>query len=141
LQTQTRNSEVRTMEVLLISGSTINEGRLAKGGDKFTDEYTMECASCWISPVDFASLCAPEKVKVTSHNGKHSIVVYTKCTDSVQPGQVFMPRAIWSNVIIDPDTLSTGSPLYKGAPVTIEPTDEEVLSAEDVVLKVYIGGQ
>jgi len=141
LQTQTRNSEVRTMEVLLISGSTINEGRLAKGGDKFTDEYTMECASCWISPVDFASLCAPEKVKVTSQNGKHSIVVYTKCTDSVQPGQVFMPRAIWSNVIIDPDTLSTGSPLYKGAPVTIEPTDEEVLSAEDVVLKVYIGGQ
>ena len=141
MQTQTRNSEVRTMEVLLISGSTINEGRLAKGGDKFTDEYTMECASCWISPVDFASLCAPEKVKVTSQNGKHSIVVYTKCTDSVQPGQVFMPRAIWSNVIIDPDTLSTGSPLYKGAPVTIEPTDEEVLSAEDVVLKVYIGGQ
>jgi len=52
-----------------------------------------------------------------------------------------MPRAIWSNVIIDPDTLSTGSPLYKGAPVTIEPADEEVLSAEDVVLKVYVGGQ
>ena len=129
------------MEVLLLTGSTIDEGRLAKGGDKFTDDYTMECASCWISPVDFESLCSPDKVKVTSRNGKHSIVVYTKCTDSVQPGQVFMPRAIWSNVIIDPDTLSTGSPLYKGAPVTIEPTDEEVLSAEDVVLKVYVGGQ
>ena len=129
------------MEVILISGSTINEGRLAKGGDKFTDDYTMECASCWISPVDFAVLCSPDKVKVTSRNGKHSIVVYTKCTDAVQPGQVFMPRAIWSNVIIDPDTLSTGSPLYQGAPVTVEPIEEEVLSAEDVVLKVYIGGQ
>ncbi|AKB34889.1 Formylmethanofuran dehydrogenase (molybdenum) subunit D [Methanosarcina siciliae C2J] len=33
------------MEVLLITGSTIDEGRLAKGGDKFTDDYTMECAS------------------------------------------------------------------------------------------------
>ncbi len=129
------------MEVVLISGSTIDEGRLAKGGDKFTDDYTMECASCWISPVDFASLCSPAKVKVTSRNGKHSIVVYTKCTDAVQPGQVFMPRAIWSNVIVDPDTLSTGSPLYKGAPVTIEPSEGEVLSAEDVVLKIYIGGQ
>lgn len=129
------------MEVVLISGSTIDEGRLAKGGDKFTDDYTMECASCWISPVDFASLCYPAKVKVTSWNGKHSIVVYTKCTDAVQPGQVFMPRAIWSNVIVDPDTLSTGSPLYKGAPVTIEPSEGEVLSAEDVVLKIYIGGQ
>ncbi|MDY0129272.1 MAG: molybdopterin dinucleotide binding domain-containing protein [Methanosarcina vacuolata] len=128
------------MEVLLLTGSTIEEGRLAKGGDKFTDEYTLECASCWISPVDFESLCSPSKVKVTSENGKYSIVVYTKCTDAVQPGQVFMPRAIWSNVIIDPDTLSTGSPLYKGAPVTIEPTEEEVLSAEEVVLKVYMGG-
>ena len=87
MQTQTRNFEVRTMEVLLLSGSTINEGRLAKGGDKFTDEYTMECASCWISPVDFVSLCAPAKVNVTSENGKHSIVVYTRCTDAVQPGQ------------------------------------------------------
>ena len=129
------------MEVLLITGSTIEEGRLAKGGDKFTDEYTKECASCWISPVDFVSLCSPDKVKVTSRNGKHSIVVSTKCTDSVQSGQVFMPRAIWSNVVIDPDTLSTGSPLYKGAPVKVEPTEEEVLSAEDVVLKVYVGGQ
>ena len=141
LQMQTRSFEVRGMEVILITGSTIDEGRLAKGGDKFTDEYTKECASCWISPMDFVSLCSPYKVKVTSRNGKHSITVYTKCTDSVQPGQVFMPRAIWSNVVIDPDTLSTGSPLYKGAPVHIEPTDEEVLSAEDVVLKVYVGGQ
>jgi formylmethanofuran dehydrogenase subunit D len=128
------------MEVLLITGSTIEEGRLAKGGDKFTDEYTQECAACWISPVDFVSLSSPEKVKVTSRDGKHSVSVYAKCTDSVQPGHVFMPRAIWSNVVVDPDTLSTGSPLYKGAPVKIEPTEEEVLSAEDVVLKVYVGG-
>lgn len=141
LQMQIRSYEVRNMEVILLSGSTIDEGRLAKGGDKFTDDYTQECASCWVSPADFVLLCSPDKVKVTSRNGKHSIVVYTKCTDSVQPGQVFMPRAIWSNVIIDPDTLSTGSPLYKGAPVYIEPSEEEVLSAEDVVLKVYIGGQ
>lgn len=141
LQMQTRISEVKSMEVILITGSTIDEGRLAKGGDKFTDDYTQECASCWISPVDFLSLCSPDKVKVTSSNGKHSIVVYAKSTDSVQPGQVFMPRAIWSNVVIDPDTLSTGSPLYKGAPVNIEPSEEEVLSAEDVVLKIYIGGQ
>jgi formylmethanofuran dehydrogenase subunit D len=128
------------MEVLLITGSTIEEGRLAKGGDKFTDEYTMECAACWISPFDFVALCSPEKVKVTSRDGKHSVAVYARCTDSVQPGHVFMPRAIWSNVVVDPDTLSTGSPLYKGAPVKIEPTEEEVLSAEDIVLKVYVGG-
>jgi formylmethanofuran dehydrogenase subunit D len=129
------------MKVLLITGSTIEEGRLAKGGSKFTDEYIKECACCWISPLDFVSLCSPEKVKVTSKDGKNSIVVYTKCTDSVQPGQAFMPRAIWSNIILDSDTLSTGSPLYKGAPVEIEPTQEEVLSAENVVLKVFLWGK
>jgi formylmethanofuran dehydrogenase subunit D len=133
--------EVRCMEVLLITGSTIEEGRLAKGGDKFKAEYTNECAACWISPVDFVTLCSPEKVKVTSKNGKHSVIVYAKCKDSVRPGNVFMPKAIWTNVVVDPDTLSTGSPLYKGAPVKIEPTEERVLSAEDIVLKVYFRGQ
>ena len=129
------------MEVLLITGSTIEEGRLAKGGDKFKAEYTKECAACWISPVDFVTLCSPEKVRVTSKNGKHSVVVYAKCMDSVRPGNVFMPKAIWTNVVVDPETLSTGSPLYKGAPVKIEPTEESVLSAENVVLKVYVRGQ
>jgi len=141
LRTQTRGSEVRGMEVLLITGSTIEEGKLAKGGDKMTAEYQAECAVCWISPEDFEALGSPEKVKVTSRNGKHTVAVNTKCTDAVREGHVFMPRAIWSNVVIDPDTLSTGSPLYKGAPVNIEPTEDEVLSAEDVVLKVYVGGR
>jgi len=129
------------MEVILITGSTIEEGRLAKGGDKLTDGYQAECAVCWLSPADFETLGSPEKVMVTSRNGKHSVAVRTKCTDSVEPGQVFMPRAIWSNVIVDPDTFSTGSPLYKGAPVEVEPTDAGVLSARDVVLKMYAGGQ
>ncbi len=137
---QTPSFEVRCMEVLLITGSTIEEGRLVKGWDKFKAEYAKECATCWISPVDFVALCSPEKVEITSKNGKHSVVVYAKCMNSVRPGNVFMPKAIWSNVVVDPDTLSTGSPLYKGAPVEIEPTEERVLSAEDVVLKVYVGG-
>ena len=128
------------MRVLLNTGSTIDEGRLAKGGDKYTEDYTQECGVCWISPCDFEALGSPEKVKVTSKDEKHSITVYTKCTDVVMEGDVFMPRAIWSNVVIDPDTFSTGSPLYKGSPVTIEPSDEEVLGAEDVVLKLYMGG-
>lgn len=129
------------MEVIFITGSTIEEGRLAKGGDKLTDEYQVECAVCWLSPADFETLGSPEKVRVTSRDKKHSVAVRTKCTDSVEPGHVFMPRAIWSNVVVDPDTFSTGSPLYKGAPVDVEPTDAEVLSARDVVLKVYAGGQ
>ena len=138
---QTPSFGDRCMEVLLITGSTIEEGRLAKSGDKFKTEYAKECAACWISPIDFVALCSPEKVKVTSKNGKHSVVVYAKCMNSVLPGNVFMPKAIWSNVIVDPDTHFTGSPLYKGSPVKIEPTEEMVLSAEEFLLKVYSEGK
>ena len=129
------------MEVLLNSGSTIDEGRLAKGGNKLTEDYLVECAVCWICQKDFEAIGSPKKVKVTSNDGKHTVTVYTKCTEAVRSGHVFMPRAIWSNVVVDPQTFSTGSPLYKGNRVTISPSDDEVLSAEDVVLKVYAGGK
>ncbi|KAF5428353.1 MAG: formylmethanofuran dehydrogenase subunit D [Candidatus Methanomarinus sp.] len=129
------------MEAILNTGSTINEGRLAKGGNKNTHDYMVECAVCWIAPEDFEAMGNPKKVKMTSMNGKHTVSVYTKSTDSVRPGHVFMPRAIWANVIIDPDTFSTGSPRYKGSKITLEPTDDEVLSTVDVVLKVYNGGK
>lgn len=129
------------MEAILNTGSTINEGRLAKGGSKNTHDYMVECAVCWIAPEDFEAMGNPKKVKMTSMDGKHTVSVYTKSTDSVRSGHVFMPRAIWANVIIDPDTFSTGSPRYKGSKITLEPTDDEVLSTVDVVLKVYNGGK
>lgn len=129
------------MKALLNTGSTIYEGQFAKGGEKYSEGYMKECALCWISPLDFEEMGCPEKVKVTSMDGKHTVAVYTRCTDRVMCGNIFMPRAIWSNVVIDPNTFSTGSPLYKGSPVDIEPTDEEVLTAEDIVLKVYAGGK
>ena len=129
------------MEALLNTGSTIDEGRLAKGGSKITEDYMLECAVCWIAPGDFEAMGSPEKVKMTSMDGKHTVAVYTKRTDSVRSGHVFMPRAIWANVIVDPNTFSTGSPLYKGSRITLEPTNDEVFSTEDVVLKVYAGGK
>ena len=118
LQIQTRSSEVGNMEVLLISGSTIDEGRLAKGGDKFTEEYTLECASCWISPADFVPLCSPDKVKVTSRDGKHSIVVYAKCTDSFSPGR-FSCRGLSGRMLSLTRIPFLRAHLYKGAPYTL----------------------
>ena len=129
------------IEALLNTGSTIDEGRLATGGSKYTDAYIKECAVCWLNEVDYAALGFPEKVKVIRRDGQRSVVVYTKCTNDMRPGQVFMPSAIWSNVVVEPFTFSTGSPLYKGSLLTIEPSEGEVFSAEDVVLKVYMGGE
>ncbi|VVB85785.1 Molybdenum-containing formylmethanofuran dehydrogenase 1 subunit C [uncultured archaeon] len=129
------------IQVLLNSGSTINEGRLAKGGDKLSPEYQKECAVCVIHPRVFKELGRPQRVKVISGDESREVVVTAKCEDSVTPEQIFMPRAIWANVVVNPETFSTGSPLYKGSPVFVEATDEEVKSAEDIVLKVYAGGK
>jgi formylmethanofuran dehydrogenase subunit D len=134
-----RSCEMMVEEFLLNTGSTIDEGRLAKGGDKLTEDYTKECAVCEINSKDFADLGSPEKVKVFSRDGKYSVVVYAIPVESVISGHIFMPRAIWANVVVEPETFSTGSPLYKGSPVKIEPTREDVLGAEDLVYKMYIG--
>ena len=134
----TREDEKMTLEFLLNTGSTIEEGRLAKGGSKFTEDYTEECAVCDMNPEDYSSLGSPQKVKITSRDGRHSIAVYVHSDDSVSRGHIFMPRAIWSNVIVDPETFSTGSPLYKGAPVLVEPTEEKVMNAKELVAALYI---
>jgi formylmethanofuran dehydrogenase subunit D len=133
--------EKMMQEFLLNTGSTIDEGRLAKGGSKLTDDYTQACAVCEMNPEDFSAMGSPEKVKVTARDGRHSVAVYALPEESVPPGQVFMPRAIWSNVVVDPETFSTGSPLYKGSPVRIEPTGESVLGASDLVIQLYIRGR
>ena len=121
-----------SLAVKLNSGSTINEGRLAKGGDKLTADYAEECAVCTINPADFDALGRPDRVRVLAADGVRSVAVRAREDGSVPPGQVFMPRAIWANVVVDPETFSTGSPLYKGAPLTIEPTEDEELSAEEI---------
>lgn len=128
-------------EFLLNSGSTIDEGRLAKGGGKLTGDYTDECAVCDMNLRDYQSMGSPERVRIVSKDGRYSVAVCAVPKDSVMPGHVFMPRAIWANVIVDPETFSTGSPLYKGSPVMIEPTEDEVLSAEELVKKMYLRGR
>jgi len=124
-------------EFLLNSGSTIDEGRLAKGGSKLTEEYTEECAVCRMNPQDYQSMGCPEKVLVSTMDGRRSVAVNAFSENSVEPGQIFMPRAIWSNVVVDPETFSTGSPLYKGSPVRVEPTNDDVLDARELTVKLY----
>jgi formylmethanofuran dehydrogenase subunit D len=129
------------IEFLLNTGSTIEEGRLAKGGSKLTDEYTQECAVCEINPVDFQAMGTPQRVLISTMDGRHTVAVYAYAAESVEPGQIFMPRAIWANVVVDPETFSTGSPLYKGSPVRVQPTLEEVLNAKDLTISLYKRGR
>jgi formylmethanofuran dehydrogenase subunit D len=125
------------IEFLLNTGSTIEEGRLAKGGSKLTEEYTQECAVCEMNPEDFQAMGSPQRVLISTMDDRHAVAVYAYAATSANPGQIFMPRAIWANVVVDPETFSTGSPLYKGSPVRVQATLEDVLNAGDLVLKLY----
>jgi len=51
--------ETMTKEYLLNTGSTIEEGRLAKGGRKLTEDYMNECAVCEMNPDDHAAIGSP----------------------------------------------------------------------------------
>jgi formylmethanofuran dehydrogenase subunit D len=128
-------------EFLLNTGSTIDEGRLAKGGSKLTKEYTEECAVCRMNPMDYQAMGRPEKVLVSTMDGRRSVAIYAFSENSVDSGQIFIPRAIWSNVVIDPETFSTGSPLYKGSPVRVQPTNDDVLDARELTAKLYAKGR
>ncbi|NLH22034.1 MAG: formylmethanofuran dehydrogenase [Methanothrix sp.] len=128
-------------QFLLNSGSTIEEGRLAKGGSKLSPEYTAECAAAEMNPEDYEALGSPERVLISSPDGRRRVAVHAYAGPSVSSGHIFMPRAIWANVVVDPETFSTGSPLYKGSPVLVEATEEEVLDALDLVNKLYGRGR
>ena len=74
------------IEFLLNTGSTIEEGRLAKGGSKLTEEYTQECAVCEMNPVDFQALGSPQRVLISTMDGRHAVAVYAYAADSVDTG-------------------------------------------------------
>ena len=75
----------------------------------------------------------PKKVRV-SRKG-YSVVVRAVPNEDMQKGNVFIPRSIWANVVVNPYTEGTGSPNYKGCKVIVEPAsdDEKILSAEEII--------
>jgi formylmethanofuran dehydrogenase subunit D len=125
------------MDIILNTGSTVYQGAIIKGGNKFSPGYTREAAYCNINPEDFEALGRPWFVRVTNEYGD-SIVVRAKKTNTQQRGEVFIPRGIWANTVVTPETESTGSPRYKNLPVKIEKCDGPVLEPEQVMRKNYM---
>ncbi|AEH07144.1 formylmethanofuran dehydrogenase subunit C [Methanothermococcus okinawensis] len=121
------------IEAIFNSGSTIVQGAIIKGGNKFTEEYVNECAVCYLHPNDYDILGQPQKVRV-SRNGYY-VVLRAFPNNNLQRGNIFVPRSIWANVIVEAYTEGTGSPNYKGGRVVVEPAsdDDTILSAEDII--------
>jgi formylmethanofuran dehydrogenase subunit C len=125
------------LKVILNTGSTIEQGRIIKGGNKYSHEYLDVCAVCNMHPEDYILLGKPEKVKVSSENGKYSVLVRAEPNEDVLRRNVFIPRSVWANVIVDAYSVSTGSPIYKGGTVYVEPSEGEILEAEYIIDNIY----
>ena len=52
------------------------------------------------------------------------------------PDIVFFPYGPWANQVYSSNTGSTGMPVMKGIPASIESTDETVPSLEEIVEKL-----
>lgn len=124
------------MDIILNTGSTVYQGALIKGGNKFTEAYMREAAYCNIHPADFEALGRPWYVRLTNSYGD-SVIVRARKTDTQQKGEVFVPRGIWANVVVTPETESTGSPRYKNLPIKIEKAEGPVLGPEALMRTYY----
>jgi formylmethanofuran dehydrogenase subunit D len=54
-------------------------------------------------------------------------------------GYVFFPYGLWANQVYASSTSSTGMPIMKGIPATIEPSDQQVLTLMEIVGKLKGG--
>jgi len=89
-----------------------------------------------LCPEDVEKLGLKEgnRVKVTTDFGSVNVAwIPEKGLDS---GIVFFPYGPWANQVYSSTTGSTGMPLMKGIPATIMPTDEKVLSIQEIVEKL-----
>jgi len=127
-------------QFLLNSGSTIEEGRLAKGGSKLSPEYTAECAVAEMNPEDYEALGSPEKVMVSTPDGNRGWQSMLMPGRRSAPGTYSCPGHLGQCGGGPRDILHRLTSL-QGLAVLVEATEEEVLSAEDLVHKLYWRGK
>ncbi len=123
----------KKLTLTLITGRTIDQG-VGKEMGKGTQRYLDTAAICYLDRTDINKLGIRSNthVQVTSKFGT-VIVKAEEFPRGAHPGLIFMPCGLWANAICGDDTYSMGMPLFKGFPVEIEPTDENVLTLNELL--------
>ncbi len=127
------------MKVKLITGRTFMQGIGMESG-KYSDLYKENTAVCYITVDDMDKLGVKEgdRVKIKTKYGE--VVVKALKSKDEHEGIIFMPLGPWANAVIGSETDSASVPTFKGVEAEVEKTDEEVLSLEELIKKVYIEG-
>jgi formylmethanofuran dehydrogenase subunit D len=124
------------IRVNLITGRSIEQGVSMEAG-KGKPAYTAACGIIELDPADFKKLGVfrNTNVRVTSEYGS-VIVKAVEATQGPHPGVAYIPMGPWANMLVDPDTYSTGMPTFKGTPVEVEiAKDEPILNSLELVRK------
>jgi formylmethanofuran dehydrogenase subunit D len=124
--------------VTLISGRTANQGIGLEEG-KLSKRYVESVNHVQLNPEDAEkmSLQAGDRVKVSTDYG--SITVNWVPEKGLDSCYVFFPYGPWANQVYASSTSSTGMPIMKGISATIEPSEEKVLSLDEIVEKLKGG--
>lgn len=127
------------MKFLLNTARTIWQGEAIEAG-KNLEMYRKAAAVCYLNREDMEKLGVKEGdvIRVKSKYG--DVVVYAReASEPMTEGMVFMPLGPWANLVVSPETDSTGMPSFKGVPVEIEKAEgEEVLSMVELMRKKYL---
>jgi len=111
-------------------------------GGKEKPAYRDACGIIEMDAEDFKKLGAwrNTNVRVTSPHGS-VIVKAIEATQGPHPGVAWIPMGPWANMVVNPDTYSTGMPTFKGTPVEVEVAkNEPVLDSLALVIKACRGG-
>jgi formylmethanofuran dehydrogenase subunit D len=109
------------IDLNLITGRTFMQG-VAIEGHKHEEVYIKACGIVEMDVTDMKAIKVypGQNVLVKSAFGE-VIVRAIKATQGPHPGLAFIPMGPWANQVTSTDTQSTGTPGFKGVPVTIEP--------------------
>ena len=120
--------------VILLTGRTIQQG-VALEGSKTSKENVRACGICALDKDDFMKLdcMVGTPVKITTDHG--SVMVYSTISEEgPHPGIIFIPMGPWANQVVNPDSIGTGTPTFKGMTAKVEPVQNgKVLDALDLI--------
>ncbi len=118
----------------LLTGRTIQQG-VALEGSKTSKENVRACGICMFDKEDFKKLdCIPgTPVRVITDFGE--VIVYSVISEEgPHPGTIFIPMGPWANQVVNPNSLSCGTPTFKGMKARVEVVQNgKVLNALDLM--------
>jgi formylmethanofuran dehydrogenase subunit D len=125
----------KAKKVILLTGRSIEQG-ISLEGEKLTRGYVLSTAVCDIDPDDMKELGIydGDTVKVRTDYGE-VLVSGIESTQSPHRGIIFIPMGLYANVVVNPETDSTGMPSYKGVEAVIEPASNERVLAPAALMK------